>query len=205
MPASRNPRAAGAARVEPRWGVTPLRLRAPSAPRQAVLGRSLGLAHRLSNEDLRPPGDAKREVMEPTSATRTTFACIRTSLVPGFAAAAFAAWKAARSGLSRSVDRGTGRFTTSADRFGGWASGASPAGSRASRPSTLHVGMLLPRPLCRPSLWHPCRLRPEVRAPAAFAGRGDRSAPRREVGVCGARAGAGRQDHRRGSRVTAGR
>jgi len=53
-------------------------------------------------------------------------------------------------------DWGTGRFTTSEDRFGGsWSSACSPL--RLSHDWIKERGRFLPTALMRPSLWHPCR------------------------------------------------
>ena len=67
---------------------------------------------------LRPDGEEDARCVQPTSATQSN--CVHPHLVRSrLAHATFAAGEASRRLRLRAVDRGTGRFTTSEDRFGG--------------------------------------------------------------------------------------
>jgi hypothetical protein len=103
----------------------PFRLLSIRAPRQAVLRTSSWLAPSSHPLALRPPGGQDARCVQPISATQTI--CVHPHLARSqLTLAALAA--GTPHGVLGSVrhDRGTGRFTTSEDRFGGSAFNAEP-------------------------------------------------------------------------------
>jgi hypothetical protein len=96
----------------------PIRLLSIRAPRQARLRTSSRLAPFVHQQTLRPPGAKDARCVRPTSATQSN--CVHPHLVCSrLALATFAAGRPVETKAPRGNYRGTGRFTTPEDRFGG--------------------------------------------------------------------------------------
>jgi len=117
-PASRNPQAMHTATFRKPYARALFRLLPIRAPRQAVLRTSFWLAPSRRQQALRPPGGEDAQCVQPMSATQTNY--VHPHLVCSqLAHATFAAGTPHGVLGSTRHDWGTGRFTTSEDRFGG--------------------------------------------------------------------------------------
>jgi hypothetical protein len=149
-PASQNPQAVHTATFRKPYTRALFRLLPIRAPRQAVLRTSSRLAPSYHHSALRPRGEEDAQCVQPMSATQTNY--VHPHLECSQLAHATLAAGTPRGVLgSARHDWGTGRFTTSEDRFGG-SHRAHILPLRLSRDWMEERGRCLPTALMRSSL-----------------------------------------------------